>query len=302
MKAMAFSEFGGPEVLLPIELPQPEPGPGQVRIEVRTAGYNPIDMKVRSGAFGDPEGGFPAVLGADVAGVVDAVGQGAAFTVGDEVLGWALTGSYAEYALADKVTLKPADLDWIEASALPVGTEAANRCLEVVALADGETVLIHGAAGLVGAYATQLAVRRGATVIGTAAPATHDYVRSLGAIPVAYGAGWVQRVREAAPQGVDAVVDAVGNGLLPESVELLGGTARIVTIADGAASELGITFSAGTAENQSVDGLAEFARLAAIGELTVTISATFPLARASAAHAFAEAPHASGKIVLLVAE
>lgn len=300
MKAMAFDEFGGPEVLHEIDVERPEPGPRQIRVAVRAAGVNAIDGKLRSGAFGVPSGGFPAILGVDLAGVVDAAGEQAPFTVGDEVLGWGVTGSYAEFALAEKVTPKPAGLDWATAVALPLGTEAAHRVVDSVGVAAGETVVIHGAAGLVGAYAVQFAVRRGATVIGTAAPRDHDYVRTLGATPVAYGAGWLERVRTVAPQGVDAVIDAVGAGVLPESIELRGGVSRIITLADGAASELGVLFSNGTAEEQSPDDLRDFARLAADGELIVTISRTFPIAAAAAAHAYAQEPHSPGKIVLRV--
>lgn len=148
--------------------------------------------------------------------------------------------------------------------------------------------------------AAQLATARGAIVIGTASPANHEYVRSLGAIPVTYGDGLVERVRSVAPQGVDAVFDAAGKGALPDSIELRGGTTdRIVTIADPAAAELGVAFSSGgTAPERKRAGLAENARLAAEGALRLRIARTFPLAEAAQAQQTSEDGHANGKLVI----
>ncbi|AXG78566.1 NADP-dependent oxidoreductase [Streptomyces paludis] len=302
MRAIVFEKFGGPEVLRPEETPEPHPGPGQVRVAVRAAGVNPIDWKIRRGwmeqAFPTP---LPAVPGTEFAGVVDEVGEGVTdLAVGDEVLGWSATGAYAQYALAKNVTVKPAGLGWAEAAALPVAGETAVRVLDALGVRDGETLLLHGAAGSVGAMAAQLAVARGATVIGTASPAGHAFVRSLGAVPVAYGDGLVARVRAVAPQGVDAVFDTAGKGALPDSIELRGGTTdRVVTIADMAAQELGVTFSSGgTPPEKMRADLAENARLAAAGTLRVQIARTFPLAEAAAAQETSEAGHAKGKLVI----
>ncbi|WP_405928816.1 NADP-dependent oxidoreductase [Streptomyces griseus] len=303
MEAIVYEEFGGPDVLHLARLDPPRPGPGQVRVAVRAAGVNPLDHKIRNGWM---EGVFPTPLpatpGAEFAGVVQETGEGVtAFAPGDEVLGWSATGSYATEALAGAAALarKPEGLSWEQAAALPVATDTASRVLDELALAEGETLLLHGAGGGVGSAAVQLATARGATVIGTASPANHDYLRVLGAVPVAYGDGLVERVRELAPEGVDAVFDASGRGALPASIELRGGTTdRIVTIADGDAAELGVAFSPGGGP-PSAERLAESARLAAIGELRVEIAQVFPLADAASAHALSEGGHVRGKLVLL---
>lgn len=303
MEAIVYEEFGGPGVLHLERRDPPRPGPGQVRVAVRAAGVNPLDHKIRSGRM---EGAFPTPLpatpGAEFAGVVLEAGEGVTeFSPGDEVLGWSATGSYATEALAEAASLarKPAGLSWEEAAALPVATDTASRVLDELALAEGETLLLHGAGGGVGSVAVQLAVARGATVIGTASPANHDYLRVLGAVPVAYGDGLVERVRELVPEGVDAVFDASGRGALPASIELRGGTTdRIVTIADGDAAELGVAFSSGGG-GPSADRLGANARLAETGELRVEIAQVFPLADAASAHALSEGGHVRGKLVLL---
>jgi NADPH:quinone reductase-like Zn-dependent oxidoreductase len=215
--------------------------------------------------------------------------------VGDEVLGWTVTGAYAEHALAVDFGPKPADLDWDLAAALPVAVETSVRVLGALGVGEGDTLLLHGAAGVAGAVGVQLAVTRGATVIGTASPGNHDYLRSLGAIPVAYGAGLADRVREAAPQGIDAVYDAAGAGNLEVSIDLRGGTDRIITIADPKAAELGVTFS-GPAPFGS--RLGEYARLAADGKLTVRIAQSLPLEDAAKAQELSASGHAAGKLVL----
>ncbi|MER7699965.1 NADP-dependent oxidoreductase [Streptomyces sp. NPDC096095] len=303
MEAIVYEEFGGPGVLHLARLDPPRPGPGQVRVAVRAAGVNPLDHKIRNGwmedAFPTP---LPATPGAEFAGVVLEAGEGVTeFAPGDDVLGWSATGSYATEALAETAALarKPEGLSWEEAAALPVSTGTASRVLDELALAEGETLLLHGAGGGVGSVAVQLATARGATVIGTASPANHDYLRVLGAIPVAYGDGLVERVRELAPEGVDAVFDASGRGALPASIELRGGTTdRIVTIADGNAAELGVAFSSGGG-GPSAERLAEHARLAESGELRVEIAQVFPLADAASAHSLSEGGHVRGKLVLL---
>ncbi|MFE0021086.1 NADP-dependent oxidoreductase [Amycolatopsis sp. NPDC059021] len=303
MKAITFDRFGDPGVLQLSEVDVPEPGQGQVRVKVHTAGVNPVDGKIRSGAM---QAVFPTTLpstpGLDVAGVVDAVGEGVTgLTVGQEVVGWADSGSYAEYALATVVAAKPAGLGWEDAATLPVAGETARRVLRVLEVGAGDTLLIHGAAGAVGSLAAQLAVALGATVIGTASAANHDYVASLGATPVEYGDGLVDRVRALAPKGIDAVFDAAGRGALPDSITLRGGTDRIVTIADPAAQELGITFSGGGDDRSRGEDLAEVVERAARGELRVRIGAVYPLADAAEAHRVSDGGHAPGKLVLTVA-
>ncbi|MGZ0151333.1 NADP-dependent oxidoreductase [Kribbella sp. WER1] len=302
MRAVVFSEYGGPEVLEVQDVPEPHAGPGQVRIKVRAAGVNPYDTKIRRGFTKDfAPAIFPAVPGFEVAGVVDEAGDGAPFAVGDEVVGWSSGGSYAEYALGGNVTRKPAGLGWEQAVGVPVAGETAQRVLDLLAVKAGETILIHGAAGAVGSVAVQLAVAAGLTVIGTASAANHDYLRSIGAIPVNYGAGLLEHVREAAPQGVDAVFDTAGKGGLQESIELRGGTDRIITIADFGATELGIqTSSGGTGTPEEVRAALDAQlQAAADGKLTIRIADTFDLAHAANAQELSESGHARGKIVIV---
>jgi NADPH:quinone reductase-like Zn-dependent oxidoreductase len=303
VKAVVFDTFGDPDVLHVAEVPVPEPGPGQMRIRVRAAGVNPVDSEIRSGAmqavFPTP---LPAILGIDVAGIIDAVGSDVdGLPTGESVVGWAdaPAGAYAEYALVSQVVRKPADLPFADAVTLPTAVEAANRGLNQLGLKAGETVLIHGAAGSVGTIAAQLAVARGATVVGTASEAHQDYVRSLGAIPTRYGDGLVGRVRAIVPN-VDAVLDAAGKGALPDSITLRGGTDRILTLADPEGPSLGVTFSAGTRADRSISDLAAGVDMAARGELTTTVGGTYPLAQAAEAQRVSQGGHPPGKLVLTI--
>jgi NADPH:quinone reductase-like Zn-dependent oxidoreductase len=301
MKAIRFDTFGGPEVLHLAEVPLPSPGPGQIRVQIRAAGINPFDGKVRSGAmeavFATP---LPKVPGIELAGVVDALGDGVTgVTVGDRVFGWAdaPTGSYAEYALATTWAPIPDGLDFVAAVTLPVAVETANRVLNQLKVSSGETLLVHGASGGVGQVAVQIAVSRGLTVIGTAGEKSQDQVRALGAVPTVYGPGLVDRVRALAPAGVDAVFDVAGRGALPDSIELRGGIDRIITIADPDAYRLGVTFS--SADQRSSDDLAAFADRLARGEVSSTVAERFELSRAADAQRLSDSGHAGGKVVLI---
>ena len=193
---------------------------------------------------------------------------------------------------------KPAGLDWQHAVALPVAGETAERVLDLLGVAAGETVLMHGAAGAVGTLAVQLATARGARVIATAGPANQDYLTSLGATATLYGEGLVERVRALAPDGVDAVFDLAGKGALEDSIALRGGTGRIVTIADFRAHQLGVTFSTGGQE-RSAARLAALAQDAATGKLVTTVNA-YPLDQAAKAQQVSGAGHVRGKLVLTV--
>ncbi|WP_227996048.1 NADP-dependent oxidoreductase [Nocardia australiensis] len=300
MKAIAFNEFGGPEVLKIVDIPAPEPGEGEVRVAVRAAGINPADWKIRSGAlsFGTPS--FPQYPGVEVAGVVDAVGSGVSdVAAGDEVFGWA-QGGYAEFAICTAVARKPAGLAWVDAVALPVAVSTADTVLRELELRPGETLLVNGAAGAVGSMAVQLAVAAGVTVIGTASQANQDAVRSLGATPTTYGAGVADRVRAVAPNGIDAVFDAAGHGVLPAAIELRGGTDRIVTIADPAAAEFNVRFT--SAGSQRPVELAErVAEGIVSGEFRLPGAArTFPLEQAAAAQQESEAGRGRGKVVVTI--
>lgn len=305
MAAVAYSEFGPADVLRHQEFPLPEPGPGQVRIAVRAAGVNALDCKIRDGSLRQVfPVDFPHIPGVEAAGVIDALGEGVTgLTLGDQVFGPTATGSYAGYALAPAAvaTLKPGPLDWEQAAALPVAAETSYRVLELLALRPGETLLVHAAAGAVGVIAVQIAVARGATVIGTASEANHDLLRSLGAIPVAYGDGLVDRVRAVARGGVHAAMDAAGRGdALAASVELTGGKERVVTIADAAgAARLGVHFSSGASdEPRHRPAFEEALALFAAGKLRVVIHRVYPLDQAAEAHRESERGHVTGKIVL----
>ena len=293
MKAIVFDRFGGPDVLRIAHVDVPRPGPGQVRLRVRAAGVNQLDFKIRSGEMRQVfPTTFPAIPGLEAAGVIDEVGPGVTGTAaGDEVIALTDTGSYAEYALATAFAPKPPALSWDEAAALPVAGETSQRVLDLLKVGEGETLLVHGAAGAVGSLAVQLAAARGATVIGTAAPGNHDYLRSLGVTPVPYGDGLVARVRALTPRGVDAVFDAAGQGALPDSIALRGGTTdRIVTIADPAARQLGVTFSA--------DGGNSADKLSGLGQLRITVARTYPLTEAGRAQQQSATGHTRGKLVL----
>jgi NADPH:quinone reductase-like Zn-dependent oxidoreductase len=298
MKAVRFSQFGGPEVLEIVELPDPQAGPGQVRIAVRAAGVNPSDWKKREGLM-DEE--LPQTLGYEAAGVVDEVGQGVTdVAVGDRVFGLSAAGAaQAELAVLSFYAPIPASLDFAGAAALPAAVETATRALDQLGVASGSTVLINGASGSVGGAAVQLAVARGARVIGTASPANHDYLRSLGAEPVAYGEGLAGRVRALAPGRVDLALDVAGSGVLPELIELAGGPDHVVTIADFAgAQEYGVRFSRGDA-GRAVHVLAEIGGLIESGRFTLPAIQTFPLADVAQAHRVSETGHVRGKLVLL---
>ncbi|MEV7548875.1 NADP-dependent oxidoreductase [Amycolatopsis sp. NPDC089917] len=300
-RSIAFTEYGDSGVLHVLERELPEPGPGQVRVAVRAAGVNPIDWKIRAGLMAEVfPAAFPAVPGGDLSGVVDAIGEGVtAFAAGDEVLGSG-NGGYAEYVLADpaKLTRKPESLSWELAAALPAVVNTAYRALNLLDLEEGETLLIDGAAGGVGTVAVQLAVARGLSVVGTASEANHDYLRSLGAVPVQYGEGLVDRVRAVAPQGVDASFDASGHSL-SRLVELTGGPERVITIAAQDAADHGVRFTSGSPAEQVPGSLADGAALAAEGKLTLPISRVYPLAEAAAAQDESAAGHVRGKLVLV---
>lgn len=297
--AITFSEYGAPEVLRPTEVTPPQPGPGQVRIKVKAASVNPLDLKIRSGLMAKvAPAHFPVTPGVDAAGVVDAVGDGADAAVGDEVLGSTVGGSYSEYALLERPVAKPAELSWEVAASLVTVGRTAYRVLGQLGVEAGRTLLIHGAAGSVGFIAVQLAVARGITVIGTVGEKDIERITALGATAVRYGDGWAERVRAAAPGGVDFVFDAAGAGVLADSVALTGDADKVITIADMAAQQHGVRFSAGGAD-QGGQALPELVQLAAAGKLTVPIWRTYPLAAAAQAHADLEAHRNRGKAVLL---
>ncbi|MEU6790483.1 NADP-dependent oxidoreductase [Nonomuraea wenchangensis] len=312
MRAVQFSEYGGPGVVHVAEVEEPHAGPGTVRVAVRASGLSAGETRIRSGELrGVVPVTFPFRTGFDAAGVVDEVGAGVTgVEAGDEVFGMTATttrGANADHAVLVAWAPKPAAWSWEEAGGAAGSVETATRVLDRLAAGAGHTVLVQGAAGGVGTVAVQLAVARGAAVIGTASERNHGFLRSLGAEPTTYGAGLAERVRALAPGGVDAVFDCAG-GSLPDLVAVAGDPARVVTIApDLTAAAHGVHLShaapgadPGTgADPLAVHGLGVAVELAARGLLRVPVAAAFPLTEAAAAHELSESRHARGKIVLV---
>ena len=302
-KIAQFAEYGDPDVLRIIDVPAPQAGQGQVRVAVRAAGVNPIDAKTVEGLMRNEIAlTLPAEISIDVSGVVDQVGPGVSeFAVGDEVLGSSVTPSFAEYALAEPTSLvrRPHDIAWEVAGSLAGAGGTAHAVLKQLRVKAGETLLIHGAAGGVGTFAVQLAAARGVTVIGTASERNHDYLRSIGAIPVTYGDGLLERVRSVAPQGVDAVLDASGRGEIPVSIQLTGTPERVLTLVAFDAADTGIQIHTGGGGSNLGDGLREIVGLIEQRRLTVSISRTFPLTEIASALKTSSAGHVTGKIVIL---
>ncbi|MBV6698528.1 NADP-dependent oxidoreductase [Kitasatospora aureofaciens] len=300
MKAVTVPEPGGPEVLRVAEVPTPAAGPGEVRVRVYAAGVQPVDLAIREG-FRPPGAviGSPLVLGNEFAGVVDQLGPGSyGWEVGDEVLGFQVLNSQAEFVTVDTSHLvaKPAGMPWEQAGSLSASGQTAHMALGLLKVGKGDTVLVHGASGGVGTVAVQLARAWGATVIGTASERNHAYLRELGAIPVAYGEGLVERVRAVAPQGVDAALDAAGRGALEASVELVADKDRIGTIVDYATAErLGLRQ---LRAERTAARLAELVELWETGGLRLEVAETFPLERAADAHRMVATGHVRGKVVL----
>jgi NADPH:quinone reductase len=305
--------FGGPEVLSIADQPVPEPGPGQARIQVRAAGVNPVDWKSYSGAMGADPGRLPIRPGAEAAGVVmtagpDAVGPAGPVVAGDEVIAFRAPGAYATELVvpAQALVPKPPVLDWAQAAGLMLTGATAWHTLTATGVGEGDTVLIHGAAGGVGVMAVQLAAARGATVVGTASPALHGFLRGLGAVPVSYGEGLAERVRAAAPGGIDAALDLVGTDeAIDVSLAVVADRARVATIAafarglQAGIKVLGGAPGADPGTKIRDEARLELARLAQQGTVRVFVTQTFPLTEAAAAHRAIMTGHTTGKIALI---
>jgi NADPH2:quinone reductase len=307
-RAVVAPSYGGPEVLTLVDVDPGEPAPGQVLLEVRAAGVNPADWKSYTGAFGTDPSRLPLRLGFEASGVVVAVGPGVDdIRVGKAVLTPA-DGAYADQVLvrAGDVLPKPPALGWDEAAGLLLTGATAAHTLQATGVGPGDTVLVHGASGGVGAMVVQLAVERGATVVGTARRAHHDVVAELGAVPVEYGPGLADRVRALTPDGVHAAVDTAGTDeALDVSIDLVGDRARIATIAAFArGTELGIRVLGNGPGADPGTAIRAAARrtlvdLAGAGRIRVRVGATYPLTEVAEAHRRGMAGHVSGKIVLL---
>lgn len=304
MRAVVYDSYASDNSRLAVrDVPEPKVGPGQVLVEVRAAGVNPVDWKVMTGGLdGMMDAVFPVVPGWDVAGVVRAVGPDTPeFAPGDEVMAYARKdvvgqGTFAEYVAvaAAHVARKPPALGWDQAGGLPLAGMTAQRCLDRLDVGPDDVLLVYGASGGVGGFAVQIGRDRGARVIGTASERNHGYLRELGAEPVAYGEGVEGRIRDLAPDGATAVADFVG-GQLDTTLAVLADGGRHVSITDSTVEQHG-----GHWIWVRPDGakLAELAALTERGALTVEVAGTYPLEGVGDAFDASRAGHTRGKLVI----
>jgi NADPH:quinone reductase-like Zn-dependent oxidoreductase len=294
MKAVRFSEYGGPEVLEVVEVPDPVPGDGEVVVRVKAAGINPGEAKIRGGALHDRwPATFPSGEGSDLAGVVEGTGE--------EVIGFTDNrASHAELVAVKTADLtpRPAAVPWDVAGSLYVAGATGWATVRAVAPSASDVVVVAGAAGGVGTIAVQLARLAGATVIGLASEPHHDWLRAHGVLPVSYGEGVEGRILDAADGKVDAFIDTVGAGYVELALKLGVAAGRIDTIADYAAvAKYGVKAD-GNAAGASAEVLAELAGLAASGELDIPIARVYPLDQVREAYRQVEEGHTLGKVVL----
>ncbi|MCS5714518.1 NADP-dependent oxidoreductase [Herbiconiux sp. CPCC 205716] len=300
--AVRFPTFGGTEVLEVVDVDRPEPGPGEVRVEVVASAINPGEAAIREGRL---EQIFPTTLpsgeGSDLAGRVQSTGPGVTgIQAGDEVIGFSDTrGAHATHAVvpAENVVPKPAGVTWEEGAALYVAGTTAVAAVRAVGAAAGETLVVAGATGGVGLFAVQLAKLAGARVIGLARRDDHALLAELGVDPVEYGPDALQSIREAAPDGVDAFIDTAGHGSVDLALELGVAPERIDTVADPAAAARGVKTD-GNAQGGGAPTLARLAELVAEGALRVEIDTVYPLQRVAEAYDHLASEHVVGKIVL----
>jgi NADPH:quinone reductase-like Zn-dependent oxidoreductase len=322
MKAITYSEFGDESVLtLSQDHPDPVPGEGELLVRVKAVSVNPVDWKVVAGYARDSlPTVFPAIPGWDLAGVVEALGPGAAgsasgtagstsavaagFTPGDEVNGYARKpeahgGTFAELVVVEPwMIVRKARGDTFEQSAgLPLAGLTAYQCLAAIGLGPGDTVLIHAAAGGVGSLGVQIARALGARVIGTASERNHDFLRRLGAEPVVYGPGLANRVRALAPEGVDGAVDLIGGEAVEVSRHLLKDGTRIASVLDPAIAESGGHYVLAHADTEQ---LAQLNRWVDEGRLAVPIDRILPLSATAEAFQLSKTGRTRGKIILSI--
>ena len=302
MKAIVYNRYGGPEVLELVELPEPKVAQSSVLVRVMAAGLNPADIGMQAGAADSiMDAWFPVIPGWDVAGIIQAVGPGVTeFRIGDEVVGFVYEGilrhgTYAEQIAADVhyFAPKPRHATWAQAAGLPLaGVTAYQAVVRHIVLSNGETLLIHGAGGSVGSLAAQIAVSLGARVIGSASLADHPYLTSLGVEPVYYGDELMERIRQLAPNGVDAVLDCAGRGVLARTAALHQARTRVFSLVDGLPGVRTIYARPDQAD------LIKVVELVDAGRLTVRVAATYPLERAAEAQRALAQGGLSGKIIL----
>ncbi|MFC7401589.1 NADP-dependent oxidoreductase [Citricoccus sp. GCM10030269] len=302
MRAFGFTEYGGPEVMRHLEVPDPVPGPGQVLIRLSAAGVNPADIKVRSGhRRGRIEVRFPMAMGREAAGNVVALGEGVTgFCPGDAVFGAtaAGTGALAELVLLDAggTALRPATVPAEQAASIPVSVATAFDALDELDLSEGSTLLVLGAGGGVGTAACGLARLRGLRVLGVASEQKRSIVEDLGAQLVLKGPDWAERARELAPAGVDGVIDTVGGEVLRAGVGLLRTPGQVRSMADASlVRELG---GSPVTRRRTTEVFGRVAELVAEGQFTPVVSGSWPLAEAEQAIAAVETGSPVGNVVV----
>lgn len=297
MKAVQFTTYGTPDVLTVVDVDVPTPGRGEILIAVAGAGINQIDTKIRSGAMaaGAPLAS-PSGTGFDAAGTVLSVGADVdGVAVGDVVFG---TGrnTLAEQAILTQWEKVPQGVDPDEAGAWGVAVETANRLLTELAVEAG-TIVLSGASGGVGSALIQLARARGLTVVGTASEKNHAYLESLGAVPVLYGEGLVERVQAAAPEAITGALDLSGAAVISDLIALVDDPSKVISISDFTAPKLGARISTGaTRTTNPRDG---FAEAAALASFRLHIERRYTFEEAAAAHRAAETGHTVGKLVVI---
>jgi NADPH:quinone reductase-like Zn-dependent oxidoreductase len=302
--AVQFDEYGEIDVLEVRDVPAPRPGPGEVLVRVKAAGINPGENAIRLGVFHEQwPATFPAGQGSDLAGRIEEVGaEVPTWSVGDEVIGWVDTrASHAELVVvpAEHLVRRDPDVPWEAGGALFVAGTTAHAAVRAVGAGPGDTVVVAGAAGGVGSLAVQLARRAGATVIGLASESNHAWLADHGVVAVAYGDGVADRIRAAAPGGVDAFIDTFGNGYVHLALGLGVAKDRINTIIDFAAAARTGVRTEGMAGSANAEVLGELTKLVATGELDVPVAATYPLTDVRAAYRQLMLRRTRGKIVLL---
>jgi enoyl reductase len=309
-RAVRIFGYGGPEVLEVVDIPTPVPGDGEVLIEVKAAGVNPVDGKIRRGTRAGGE--LPIGLGSDASGIVAAVGPGVDdLAFGDAVIGYGLSGAYASEVVGPRsqFVAKPAGVSFEQGAAIGVPVGTAYQLLKSLGIASGETILIHSGSGGVGQAAIQLAKQWGAKVVATASEPNHERLRELGAIPVSYGDGLLERVQQAAPDGIDLVLESAGTQeAIDVSLALVADRSRIGEIVNPTwAAEYGVRVysgglpgSMGPAEvalrRESIPYVAD---LVDRGEFELEIGASYPLSEVVEAHRHSDSGHVRGKIILV---
>jgi NADPH:quinone reductase-like Zn-dependent oxidoreductase len=308
MKAVFYEKYGDPDVLQYGEQPDPKVGPDSVLVDVRASSVNPVDWKITAGYLDAAlPTSFPVIPGWDVAGVVVQPGPSVTeFEAGDEVIGYVRMdtvglGTFAEQVAAPVRTLarKPRNISWAEAATMPLAGLTAYQSLQAVGVGEGDTVLVHNGAGGVGTYAIQIATAWGARVLATASEKNHEFLRSLGAEPLSYGEGLAERLAEAAPEGLDAVVDFVGGEDWVASLEHLKSPERIASVADAEVKDRGGRYIFVRPNPADLLALTE---LVEAGSVTPVLAESFPLERAADAFRSSMDGHVRGKIAVTVGD